>query len=96
MKKYISGTRIRSVAFFENIDGVPTSPSDVEFKYRAGAGETFTDINPSNPVEGEFYSDIDTSGWVGPDDILYTCQWKGTGLVEAVGLDYFEIEPPAL
>jgi hypothetical protein len=95
MNKYISGTRVRSTAVFEDINGLPASPSDVTFKYRAGAGEVYTDINPANPVEGEFYSDMDTSGWNGPDNILYTCQWAGTGLVEAVGFDYFEVEPPA-
>jgi hypothetical protein len=95
MNKYISGTRVRSTATFLNIDGVLTDPSDVEFSYRAGAGKTSTDSNPTNPTDGSFYSDIDTAGWSGPDNLLYTCQWKGTGTVEAIGIDYFEVEPPA-
>lgn len=96
MKKYISGTRVRSVASFTDFDGKLTNPTDVEFKYRAGAGQANTDNSPVNPEDGVFYSDVDTAGWTGPDDLLYTCQWKGTGDVEVIGLDYFVVEPPAL
>lgn len=93
---YMSGTRVRSIAEFTDFDGQLADPDTREFKYRPGAGVIQTNANPTRLSLGTFYVDVDTSGWDGPDNLLYTCQWKGTGLVQAIGPDYFEVEPPAL
>ncbi len=96
MNKYMSGTRVRSIATFTNFAGVAADPDTITFKFRAGAGATTTDAAPTRDATGVYHRDIDTTGWAGPDDLLYTCQWSGTGAVVAIEADYFEVEPTAL
>ena len=96
MNTYMSGARVRSLASFVNVSGVATDPTTVTFKYRAGAGSVQTISSPSHDSTGAYHFDIDTSGWTGPDNTLYTCEWIGTGTVQAINTDYFEVEPPAL
>lgn len=96
MNRYMSGTRVQSSAVFTDVDGDPADPSTITFKYRAGSGAIVTDAAPVRDGAGTYHSLIDTSGWTGPDHLLYTCEWIGTGTVEAIGADYFEVEPPVL
>lgn len=97
MNKYISGTKVRSIATFLDFTGAPANTT-ATLKYRPGAGATQTIASGSISTSGTgiYYFDIDTTGWTGPDDLLYTCQWSGSGAVQAIGLDYFEVEPAAL
>ena len=91
----MSGSLVRSSAVFTNIAGTPTDPTTTTAKYRAGVGATQNPA-PVHDGAGLFHVDIDTTGWAGPENLLYTCQWQGTGAVIAIGPDYFEVEPPAL
>ena len=93
---YISGSVVRSVATFRDINGVLTNPTATTFKYRSGVGSTQVINAPVNDEEGIFHYDMDTTGWAGPDLLLYTCQWSGTGTVQAIEPDYFNVEAPAL
>jgi hypothetical protein len=96
MNTYISGSLVRSVAAFANSSGVLTNPSSISLKYRAGTGAVTTISGPINDAAGAYHWDIDTSGWTGPGNLLYTCQWTGTGAIQAIGDDHFEVEPAAL
>ncbi len=95
MNVYMSGTKVRSIAVFTNLAGVATDPTVTEFKYRIGTGVVQTPATVHD-ADGTYHYDIDTTGWTGPDNALVTCQWKGTGLVQAIGPDFFEVEPAAL
>ncbi len=95
MNVYMSGTLVRSIAHFVNVQGADADPTTTTAKYRAGVGSIQTPA-PVHDGLGFFHVDIDTTGWAGPENLLYTCQWQGTGAVIAIGPDYFEVEPPAL
>jgi hypothetical protein len=96
----MSGTLVTSTAQFTNAAGVLTDPTVITFKYRAGAGATQTAVYPSSPVvrtaAGVYYANIDTTGWAGPGNLLYTTEWVGTGTVQAIQSDYWLVEPPSL
>lgn len=100
MNSYMSGTLVTSTAQFVNAAGVLADPTTITFKYRAGAGVTQTVVYPTAPVvrtaTGVYYANIDTTGWVGPGNLLYTTEWVGTGAVQAIEPDYWSVEPPAL
>ena len=100
MNLYVSGTLVTSIANFVNAAGAPTDPSTITFKYRIGAGATTTVLYPSAPIirdsQGNYHANLDTTGWAGPDLLLYTVQWTGTGNVVAIQPDYWQVEPPAL
>lgn len=96
MNTYMSGSLVRTTAQFSNSAGALASPSAATLKYRAGSGATQTVSAPVNDAVGVFHYDIDTTGWTGPGDQLYTCEWIGTGVVQAINTDYFSVEPPAL
>jgi hypothetical protein len=96
MNLYTSGSMVRSSAAFVNTAGVPTNPTTITFKYRAGAGSVNTIVGPTNDGPGAYHYDIDTTGWAGPDTQLVTCQWQGTGAVVAIDDDYFGVTAPAL
>jgi len=96
MNTYIAGSLVRTIANFINSAGAAANPTNVTLKYRAGAGSVTTIPGPDNDGTGTYHWDIDTTGWDGPNNLLYTCQWTGTGAVQAIGIDYFEVEPPAL
>lgn len=95
MNKYMSGTRVRSIAVFTDVNGAAKDPTAVEIKYRIGVAAPVVPAATKDGV-GVYHYDIDTTGWAGPDVVLCACQWKGTGDVVAIDVDYFEIEPPAL
>lgn len=88
---YFAGALVRSVATFLNAAGAPTNPTTTTFKYRAASGSIQTP-GPVNDSPGIFHCDIDTTGWTGPGLELYTCEWIGTGAVQAPGIDYFNVE----
>ena len=92
---YISGDLVRSSAQFVGLNGVATDPTVVTFTYQAGAGLVQSSTAPVKDSTGLYHYDIDTTGWNGPNNLLYTCQWAGTGAVQQVDLDYFQVSPPA-
>lgn len=96
MNVYTSGALVRSSASFVNAAGAPANPTTVTFKYRPGTGAVQTNSNPANDGTGAYHVDIDTTGWNGPDVQTFTCQWSGTGAVQAIGDDYFGVKPAAL
>ena len=97
---YMSGSLVRSTAIFTNAAGSPTDPTTITFKYRAGGGSVTTIVYPAAGItkdsQGAYHSDVDTSGWTGPGNQLYTTEWIGTGTVQAPGADYWEVEPLAI
>jgi hypothetical protein len=97
VNKYVSGTRVRSIATFTNAAGAAADPDTTTFKVRAGSGATTTDAGPTRDALGVFHRDIDTAGWSGPGELLYTTEWIGTGAVAVVSEpDYFKVVPAAL
>ena len=75
-------------------------PESVTLKYKSGAGSVTTVTYPSPPIvkdsTGNYHADLDTTGWSGPDALLYATEWAGTGTVQAIGSDYFQVTPAAL
>lgn len=97
---YMSGALVGSTATFVNASGAPTDPSTIVFKWKAGAGTvttiTYPDARITRVAQGVYTSNVDTTGWTGPGNILYTTEWIGTGNVQAPGADYWEVEPLAI
>lgn len=105
MNVYMSGSLVRSNATYANLAGQPTDPTTLTLKYKQGNGATVTVScpNPLIPVapvvrdqQGQYHADIDTTGWVGPGNRLDLQQWSGTGAVQAIQPDSYEVEPPQL
>ena len=96
----MSGSLVRTSAAFADITGTAADPSTVTLKYKTGAGSITTVTYPSPPIvrdsTGAYHADLDTTGWTGPDDLLYATEWAGTGAVQAIGSDYFQVTPAAL
>jgi hypothetical protein len=97
---YMSGSLVTTSALFVNATGVATDPTTITLKYRAGAGSTTTLVYGSSGIvrngAGSYAFNIDTTGWSGPGLLLYTTEWIGTGTVQAIGSDYWQVEPPSL
>lgn len=97
---YMSGSLITSTATFLDDTGALADPSTITLKYKAGSGATVTAVYPAAPVTrvstGVYQAELDSTGWTGPDSQLWTVQWSGTGNVQAIGVGYWEINPPAL
>lgn len=100
MNVYMSGTMVRSAAAFADDTGAAADPSSVVLKYKKGAGSTTTVTYPSSPIvkdaTGGYHANFDTTGWAGPDSLRYVAQWQGTGTVQAIGSDEWDVTPPAL
>ncbi len=96
MTIYMSGSLVRSTATFTDDTGSPADPDAVTFKWKQGAGDTQTDSSPTKDGTGVYHHDLDTTGWAGPDNQPWTLQWSGTGAVQAIGTDSFDVSPPAL
>ena len=96
----MSGSRVRTSATFVNVTGGAADPTTVTLKYKTGAGTVTTVIYPAAPImkdsTGVYHADFDTTGWSGPDALLYATEWTGTGDVQAIGSDYFQVTPAAL
>jgi hypothetical protein len=97
---YMSGALVRATGTFTSIAGALTDPTTVTLKYRKGSAATVTLTYAAADLikdsTGVYHYDFDTTGWAGPDDILYVLQWQGTGTVVAIAIDSFSVTPPAL
>jgi hypothetical protein len=100
MNVYISGSLVRTTATFVNISGANTDPSTVTLKIKQDAGTTNSYAYGSSAVTkdttGIYHYDIDTTGWTGNNDTLYTLEWIGTGTVQAISTDAFEVSKAPL
>lgn len=96
----MSGSLVRSNAAFTNAAGAAADPTTVTLKYKTGAGSITTVTYPSSPTAkdstGNYHADFDTTGWAGPDALLYVTEWTGTGAVQAIASDSWQVTPPAL
>lgn len=96
----MSGSLVRTSATFASVTGDAADPTTVTLRYKTGAGATTTAAYPSAPIvkdsTGVYHADLDTTGWAGPDALLYATEWTGTGNVQAIGSDYFQVVPAAL
>jgi hypothetical protein len=95
MNRYMSGSLVTVSAVFVNKAGVPTNPTTTTFKYRKDDGSTTT-VTPTNDSPGNFHFDLDTTGWTGPGDQIWTYQFQGIGNVVAIGSNIFGVYPPSL
>src|SRR5215472_6709212 len=97
---WISGSLATSTATFLDDTGSPADPTTITLKYKVGSGSTTTVVYPSAPVTrastGVYQAELDTSGFSGPGQQLWTIEWIGTGTVQAIGVSYFLVTPPAL
>jgi hypothetical protein len=97
---YISGSLVRTNASFANLAGGATDPSVVVLKYKKDAGATTVVTYPAAPIvrdsAGTYHADLDTTGWGGPGLQHWEIQWSGTGVITAIGDDWFDVEPPSL
>ena len=96
----MSGSLVRSSAAFVNVAGQSADPTTITLKYRTGAGATTTVVYPSAPIvkdsTGNYHADFDTTGWAGPNNLIYLAQWAGTGAVQAIDADEWGVTPPQL
>ena len=96
----MSGSLVETVATFVNAVGGATDPTTITLKYRLGSGATTTVVYPTTPIirvsAGLYSANLDSTGWAGPGNQLWTVEWIGTGTVQAINADFWQIEPPAL
>lgn len=97
---YMSGSLITSTATYFDENGDAADPTVVTLKYKTGSGATITAVYPSLPVTrvstGVYQAELDTTGFTGPAQQLWTVQWAGTGNVQAIAVSHFQVTPPAL
>lgn len=97
---YMSGTLVTTKAQFTNNAGVAADPDTVTLKYRKGASAVVTVLYPAAPTArdgaGAYHADLDSSGFTGPGLQPWVIEWIGTGAVQVLGDDYWNVEPPAL
>lgn len=100
MNTYMSGALVRETATFTDLTGDAADPTTVTLMYKTGSAATVTltyaDAQITRLAAGVYYVDFDTSGWAGPDNVLWVFQWTGTGAVQAITTDSFDVTPPAL
>lgn len=87
---------MRTSASFTNVNGQPANPDTATLKYKATSGSVITVSSPTHDGTGAYHYDIDTTGWTGPGNARYTTEWIGTGAVQTINSDTFEVEPPSL
>lgn len=97
---YMSGSLVRTTAAFTNAAGQAADPTTITLKYRSGAGSTTTVTYPTAPIikdsTGNYHADLDTTGWAGPDPLLWLTEWIGTGTVQAIASGAWLVTPPVL
>jgi len=100
---FMAGSLVTSTATFLDGNGNPADPSAVTLKYKQGAGATTTvTYQPNTPTSitrnspGVYSTELDTTGWTGPDNQLWTVQWSGAGNVQAIAVSNWQVEPAAL
>jgi hypothetical protein len=100
MNTYMSGTLVQSSATFLNASGVAADPTTITLKYKLGPGIVETVVYPTAPINrvsaGVYTANFDTTGWSGPGNRLDLMEWIGTGTVQAINTDNWEVEPPLL
>lgn len=97
---YISGSLVRATGTFTDINGAPADPTTISLKYKSGSGSTTTLTYAGSQLTklstGVYYADLDTSGWAGPNNQLWTLEWIGTGTCQAISGDSFTVSAPVL
>ncbi len=103
---YLAGTLVRVATYtgpvssptggFLNSSGVLTDPSTVTLKYRTSeTGAVITVTYPAAPVvkdgTGLYHADLDTTGSA---EALWSYEWVGSGLVQAVASSAFIVRDP--
>jgi hypothetical protein len=96
-----AGTVLRTTAYFTDATtNDAANPTEVTLTYVIGSN-TPVPIKwgvPGgimvHPIEGEYYVDLDTSGWVTTDQLV-VLQWAGEGAVQVVAEVYVVVSAPA-
>lgn len=100
MNTYMAGSLVRSIAKFADINGNIGDPTTITLKYKIGIGSTTTVVYPSAPIvkdsTGVYHADFDTTGWAGATDLVYTTEWSGTGTIQAIATDSFQVDAAPL
>jgi hypothetical protein len=96
----MSGSLVTSTATFKDVNGNVADPSTITLKYKIGSASTVTVVYPAAPITrsgtGVYLAELDTTGYAGPDPQLWATEWIGTGAVQAIAADYWQVTPPAL
>lgn len=96
MNVYTSGALVRVKAAFTDATGAAADPTTVTLKYRKGASGSTQTATPVHDSTGAFHFDLDTTGWTGDEMQVWTYQYVGTGLVQALGAKDFGVEAAPL
>jgi len=96
----MDGSLVTVSGAFENDAGTPTNPTTTKLKVQVGVGTTTTYVYGSsaiaNPETGIFTFEIDTTGLAATGSVVVTYEWIGTGNVQAIGAQQFEVVPAPL
>jgi hypothetical protein len=90
MPSYLSGTIVRSIANFADVNGALADPTTVTLKYQIQGGSVQS-VSPLHDSIGVFHFDFDTTGFTGSGAQLYTLLWKGAGAIQIPGVDTFTV-----
>jgi hypothetical protein len=97
---YMSGQLVRTSATFKDIDGNPADPATITLKYKDAGGSITSVTYPTTPIVkdsvGVYHADLDSSGWTGPGSALWLTEWIGTGAVQSINVDSWEVTAPLL
>ena len=101
MNTYPSGTLVRTSAInWTQLGGGIADPTTITLKYRAGGGSITTVTYPNSPIvrdsQGNYHADLDTTGFAGPGLQLWEVEWIGTGTVQVIGNDSWQVSAPTL
>lgn len=101
---YLAGSLVRVATYagglpepaggFRDANGVLADPTTVTLKYRPGmSASVVTVIYPANPVvrdaAGLYHADLDTTGF---STDTWTYEWIGTGDVQAIADNTFQVQ----
>jgi len=103
---YLAGALVRVATYtgpvanptggFINSSGVPADPSVVTLVYRTSETGTPTEVvYPAAPIVkdgvGLYHADLDTTGSA---EAVWSYEWQGTGVVQAVASGAFIVRSP--
>lgn len=100
MSNWISGSLVRTIATFKDVNGNAADPTNITLKYTKDNGAP-TVVNYPNPPMvrdnvGVYHVDLDTSGWTSPVNQAWVLEWIGAGAVQAINQDYWFITAPVI
>lgn len=100
MNQYMDGSLVTVSGTFKNSAGIKTNPTTTTLKVRVGVGASTTYVYGSssitNPDDGDFDFEVDSTGLAANGAVVVTYEWIGTGDVQAIDAEQFEVVPAPL